>query len=128
MICSDILTMASNLLCEASGTKLLSTDFSDRAPYILAVYCGEVGELDKNYREAFELEAQPVFNRSSLQLNSEFPLCDRFVSCAAFFTAAMLILDENAEISDLFFEKYAQSVSAIKADIPACSHSIKNVY
>ena len=62
MTCADILTMATNLLAENGASTVTLSEFNDRAPYILAAFCGEARLIDKRYREAFMLGNQPAFD------------------------------------------------------------------
>lgn len=128
MTCADILTQACNIIAEASGDTEAPVGFNARAPYILAAFCGEAKRIDKLYREAFSLGVQPSFDRSYVGLSSTFPLCDRLVSSAAFYLASVLIATENPELSQSLAESCRESLSAANDEIPATTHSIKNVY
>ena len=127
MKCKDILKSALRLLNER-GAEDENGDYAERAPYILSAMFSEAARTDKNYRAAHKLEEQPVFSPTYTELDSEFPLCDRFVSIAAFYLASLLIIDENEELSDAFYEKYCDGMSAVSCEIPAVSGNTKNVY
>jgi len=122
------LTMACNLIAEGTGTTLGCAEFTARAPYILAAFCGEARVIDKRYRDAFALEEQPDFDRTHIALYDELPLCDRIAPIAATYLAAMLMIDEQPSLSEVFSENCRESLAAAYSEIPAELHSIKDVY
>ena len=103
-------------------------DYAERAPYIAATFCCETAALDRDYRESHKLEPQKLFSEVYLSLSDDFPLCSRFTSAAAYYIAAMLVLEENEKLSDVFFDKYCESLSAAVSEIPGKNHKIKDVY
>ena len=127
MKCKDIFKSALRLLNE-KGAEDESGDFAERAPYILAAMFSEAARTDKNYRTAFGLGAQEGFSPTYAELNSIFPLCDRFSSAAAFYLASLLIVDENDELSDSFYDRYCDSMASISSEICGKAEKIKNVY
>ena len=127
MKCTEILKRALRLLNEKGGVDE-NDDFAERAPYILSSMFTEAARLDKNYRLASGLGEQPPIGAVYTELDSEFPLSDRFVGAAAFYLASMLIVDDNDELSDLFYDRYSDSMSAICAETRGTAEKIKNVY
>jgi hypothetical protein len=106
-------------------------DYAERAPYILSAMFSESSKADKNYRAVNGLTAQKSFNPTYTDLTAEFPLCDRFVSAATFYLASLLIIDENDDLSDTFYDKYCDSISSIVAETsasPAVIEQTLNVY
>ena len=122
------LTMACNLVAESSGSTVRSADYTARAPYILAAFCGETRVIDKRYRDAFELGEQPEFDRSFISLDEELPLCDRLSAIAATYLAAALMLDERPALAEVFAEGCRDSLAEAYGEIPATLHPIKDVY
>ena len=106
----------------------MCVEFADRAPFIIASMCLEVGNIDVLYRKANGLSNPPVFNPTEFKLNSFFPLADRFITPAGFYVASMLISDTNIELGDYFFDKYCDSMSKIVESLPADISGTKNVY
>ena len=127
MKCNDIFKSALRLLNE-KGAEDENEDYAERAPYILAAMFSEAARIDKLYREANGLCEQPVFSTIHVQLSEDFPLSDRFAGAAAFYLASLLIIEANEELSDSFYEKYCDGMSAISSSIPATVRKIKNVY
>jgi len=127
MKCNDIFKSALKLLNE-KGAEDENGDYTDRAPYIIAAMCSEVATTDKRYRLANGLTAQTDFSRTFISLDSGFPLCDRFSSAACFYLASLLIIDENEDLADDFYEKYCDSISSIVSEIPYMTGSTVNVY
>lgn len=103
-------------------------DYAERAPYILSAMFSEAARIDKDYRAANGMDGQPDFSPTYAELDSDFPLSDRFASAAAFYLASLLIIDENDELSDAFYDKYCDSMSAIASEIPSSVTKTKNVY
>ena len=127
MKCNEIFKSALRLLNE-KGAEDENEDYAERAPYILAAMFSEAARIDKLYREANGLCEQPAFSTIHVPLSEEFPLSDRFAGAAAFYLASLLIIDANEELSDSFYEKYCDGMSAISSSIPATVRKIKNVY
>ena len=124
MTCSDILTVACNLISEESGENLQNPEFAARAPYIIASFCGMASIVDKHYRAAFSLGLQPSFNRVRIELNDIFPLCDRFLNASATYLASMLIAPHNPELSRILREDARESLATAYDEIPAKVHGI----
>ena len=124
MICSAILTVACNLISEASGAVLSAADFSARAPYIIASFCGMASAVDKHYRKGFSLGAQPAFNRAQIDLTAQFPLADRFVPSAAAYLASMLIAPENPDLAAALRKSSRDDLMSAYNEIPWTQHEI----
>lgn len=103
-------------------------DYAERTPYIAATFCCEAAAVDRDFRESHKLEPQEPFSEIYLSLDDDFPLCSRFTSAAAYYIAAMLVLEENEQLSDSFFEKYCDSLSAAVNETSGKNHKIKDVY
>lgn len=104
------------------------SDYSERAPYIIATFCCDSAEIDKDYRETHGLDAQPEFSVSYISLDDDFPLCKRFSKAAAFYLAAMLVIEEDESLSDSIFEKYCDAISVAVSEIPFTKGKTRNVY
>ena len=109
--------------CSASDGEL-----SERAPYIGAALCTEAAALDRAYRAAFGMEEAESFSALYIDLNSPFPLADRFAPAAAYYMAAMLILDEDTELYEKLFDRWCDALAAISAEIPFVKGSTAEVY
>lgn len=127
MKCKEILKKALRLLNEAAELEE-DGDFAERAPYILSSMFSEAARLDRDYRTANGEKSQISFSTIYTELDSEFPLCDRFTNAAAFYLASMLIVDENDELSDTFYDKYCDSMASISSELMGKAEKIKNVY
>ena len=111
MKCTEILKKALHLLNEKGGAEE-NDDYAERAPYILSAMFSEAARLDQNYRAANKLEEQPTFSTNA----------------AAFYLASLLIVDENDELSDSFYDKYCDSMASISSETCGKAEKIKNVY
>ena len=130
MKCTEIFKGALRLLNEKGATNE-NQDYAERAPYILSAMFSESAKIDKKYRTANNLSKQGNINPTYTELTNDFPLCDRFTSAAIFYLASLLIIDENDDLSDSFYDKYCDSISSIVAEIPATQAVIEqtlNVY
>ena len=107
---------------------LSESELEERAPYIGAALCREAASLDRAYRKAFSIGEGEAFEGLYLDLNAEFPLADRFAPAAAYYMAAMLILDDDAELYEKLFERWCDALASISAEIPFVKGSTAEVY
>lgn len=117
------LKLIGEIECTAS-----EADLADRAPYIGAALCREASALDRAYRKAFGMENGVDFDGLYLDLEEKFPLADRFAPAAAYYMAAMLILDEDTELYEKLFERWCDALASISAEIPFVKGSTAEVY
>ncbi len=127
MTLRSVYKTALKLIGEAECTAS-EADLAERAPYIGAALCREASALDKAYRRAFGMEEAEGFEGLYLDLDSLFPLADRFAPAAAYYMAAMLILDEDTELYETLFERWCDALAAISAEIPFVKGSTADVY
>ncbi len=103
-------------------------DYSERAPYIVAIFCDKVANIDRSYRETHGLEEQKYFNAVRLGLDTDFPLCPRFTDSAVHYLAAMLVLYENEVLHDKLFSIQCDLLAKAISEIPCYKEKIVNVY
>lgn len=103
-------------------------DYEDCAPYLLATFCRECAEIDKQYRTAHSLGTASVPRGACVDMDEEFPLADILSPAASYYLAAMLVADENEELSDRFFTLYTDSLAAILSSLPASAAPITDRY
>ena len=127
MLCSEIFDAALKILGEAGGESE-NPDYAERAPYIIASFIGEVRESDERYRLSHGLEAKDIPDHVYVPLEDEFFLSGRFASPCALYLASILISDENPELSESYYDRYCDSISAIQSALPSRSESITEVY
>ena len=127
MLCSDLLTAALKLLGEA-GDADDNPDYAERAPYIIASFVGEAREVDQKYRLSHGLEESDHAERVYVPLDEDFPLVDRLFSPCVFYLASILISDESPELSESYYDRYCDSISAICASLPSLKESIADIY
>ncbi len=124
---NEILSSAIKML-GSSVTEEQKAEYESRATYIIAAFCTESEELDARYRKANGLEKAAEANKVFLPLMLAFPRADRFATTAAYYVAAMLTIDENAELSDKFFDKYCDGMARIETELPASIEKISQTY
>lgn len=123
----DIYSNALGLLAQGvDGAQ--TSDFEDRAPYILATFCREVFELDRAIRSILGVSSAQEFTGAYLSLDGEFPLLERFTAIAAKYLAAMLIIDEDSDLSDRLYAMYCDSIATLQSQIPAVIEKITDKY
>ena len=103
-------------------------DYEERAPYLIAAFCSEAANTEAAYREYKELDKAPVLDNVNIPLDTEFPFIDRFCHAATLYLAAMLIIDENPELSDKLYDKYCDIISRIVDSTRATVEKISDVY
>ena len=115
----DIYKNALSLIGERiSGS--ITEDYEERAEYILpALFC-VAKSTDKKLRQIEGNGEQPSFNPVHTPLDTEFPLSDAFVTTAALYLAAMLVIEENGDLSDTLYDKYCDSIATIAASLSVC--------
>ena len=63
-----------------------------------------------------------------LNPNDEFPLCDVFAPAAIYHLASGLVIDENEEMSDKFFDRYISAILDIRKTLPSSVGAIVDRY
>ena len=123
----DIYVSALHLIGENAYAEE-NSDYEERAPYLLAAFCSEAAATEAAYREYKNLGEAPTVDAVSIPLEIDFPFAERFVHAAVQYLAAMLIIDENAELSDKLFDKYCVIMATIQSEIPAKIEKIAEKY
>jgi hypothetical protein len=116
MLCEEIYESALALLGESLDPND-NNDYEERAPYLIAAFCTEVQETDKEWRNSLSLGTQTTWNPVCISLDELFPLSDRFACAAAFYVAAMLVVDSDEALSDKLYDRFCDSMSTIDSNI-----------
>ena len=103
-------------------------DLAERAPYIRAQFGTEALYIDTALRRTLGKEDATDFHKVWLSLDDNFPLLDRLSPIASMYLAAMLMIDEDGELSDKLYDKYCDAISSLQMEIPASLESITNKY
>ena len=119
---SSAISMVSLFPLDSEGTE----DYTERAPYLIATFLNRCAPLDRLYRRANMLGSATAFDGAVFPLDDVFPLSAVFATAATYYLAAMLVLDENEEMSDRFFAMYADELTSIRASLPAVVEPILN--
>lgn len=123
----DIYASALNLLAQSEMSDE-NMDYEERAPYLIAAFCNEVCEMDSLLRKVMGSPSKGSFHEVWIPLDEDFPLLERFASVAAKYLAAMLVLDEDGELSDRLYEMYCDGISLIRSELPYAVEKIVNKY
>lgn len=105
-----------------------NADYEERAPYLIATFCSDALETDTLMRKALGISSAKSFNEIFLPLEDSFPLLDRFASAAAKYLAAMLVIDEDSELSEKLFEMCCDGMALIRKELPYALESIVDKY
>ncbi|MBR2347011.1 MAG: hypothetical protein IKA68_05355 [Clostridia bacterium] len=104
-----------------TGEDDLCSDYEERAPYVIASFCTQVSDVDKRIRMLEGLDAVGDFNKLYLDLDGNFPLCDKLLGCASLYLAAMLLSDNDYELADSFYDKYCDAIATLSASVGIAS-------
>ncbi len=120
MIYYDIIDSAIASACEDVNASHATEDYVARGQFILATFVVQYASLDAIWRQAHGMEPKAIdTNMASVSPRDEFPLCDVFAPVAINYLASGLVLDENEEMSDRFFDRYITGVMDIRNALPA---------
>lgn len=118
----EIYENALRLLGE-TGDKDYCSDYEERAPYVIASFCALATDVDKRIRLIENMDEVADFNRLYLDLDTDFPLCDKLLGCASLYLAAMLLSDNDYELADSFYDKYCDAIATLSASVGISSSS-----
>ena len=123
----EIYKGALRLLAEPDEEARLE-DYAIRAPYILGGFFYENSRLDDEYRRVLGLEARNYVHAVYANLDADFPFAERFASAAEYYLSSMLVIEEDNDLSDKFFDMYSVAMTKIVSEIPATSEKIAQMY
>ncbi len=127
MLCREIYLAAVGMTGEDVSDDCIA-DYEDSSGYLLATFCRDCAAIDARYRMAHAMGSASIPSGALIDLEDDFPLCDALVPAATYYLAAMLVADENEELSDRFFTLYTDSISAVTASLPASRSSVSDRY
>lgn len=127
MLCREIYRAAVGMTGEDASDDCIF-DYEDSSGYLLATFCRDCAAIDARYRIAHALGSASIPNGAFIDLEDDFPLCDALVPAATYYLAAMLVADENEELSDRFFTLYTDSISALCASLPTTRAAVSDRY
>ena len=103
-------------------------DYLHRAPALLCDACRALAAADRLCRSAAGMEEQVLPGGDAYGLEEDFPLCDALLPAAALYVASGLVFDENPALSERFYGRFSEAVTACIGAIPASVESIANKY
>ena len=122
----DVYGLALALLAE-SGDRMVNGDYEERAGYLLSAFCTEVLAVNRRLCETLGEDAIAVIP-IYLSLDGAFPVKERFSGAAGAYLAAMLVLEEDPELSDKLFARYCDMVTQICTELPMRTEKITDRY
>ena len=105
-----------------------TSDYEERASYVLATFCTEIAGLDRLYRTAHGMTDAAAVSPTYVELSENVPFCAVFAAASVYYLCAMLTMDENESMSDTFFERYTDAIASIQASIPSICEPIADCY
>lgn len=105
-----------------------TADYEERATYLLAAFCSDMTEIQETYREMTGEGGERIPPAACLPLDGEFPCPERFYSPAAYYLAAMLVIEENPDFSDRLFARYSDAISTICESLHWQASPIEDLY
>ena len=127
MTLREITDAAIRLVCE-NPQDVSTEDYRERASYILPAFCGQCAASDDRYRLAHSMSTKVAVSAAYMELDELFPLADVFVAPATYYLAAMLVVDENEDLSDRFFALSTDALASVEATLPATSKAVSDRY
>ena len=127
MTCKEIYDTAISLIAE-SRDPADTADYEERAPYLLAAFCAELADTDKRLRAYLGESEREAEETLYLRLDSEFPLLCKLSACAALYLAAMLVIDDQPDLSDRLYDRYCDSVCRISESLTGSCEKTTNKY
>ena len=127
MTCKEIYDTAISLVAE-SRDPADTADYEERAPYLLAAFCSELKDTDQKLRTLSGDDESEFGDTLYLKLDSVFPLQSKLSACAALYLAAMLVIDDQPELSDRLYDRYCDSVCRITESISCANEKTVNRY
>ena len=118
---------ALRLICEVDSA-VDTTDYEERATYILATFLGQCAPIDRQYRVAHQMSKHAFLPVACVDPDHTFDLAEVFVTPAEYYLAAMLVLDENEEMSERFFSLYTDAISTLLSTLPSACEPINDRY
>ena len=127
MKCFEVYKHALSLISESPESGL-NDDYKERAQYLLASWCTELAGMDSEFRISSGKPQGLPFSNVIIELEYDFPLCERFAPAAAYFLASMLVAEENPDFSDKLYARYTDAISSLAQEIPASVEPIMDRY
>lgn len=129
MLYRDLIQSAIAIVCENAVVSFGNEDYYARAPYLLAAFVTQYAKLDGDYRKANGMENKVIStDAAAIEVDEEFVLCDVFAPAAIYHLAAGLVIDENEEMSDKFFDRYINAILEIRKNLPSLAEPIVDRY
>ena len=125
----DILDSAIAAVCEDVTNSRLTEDYVIRGQFLLANFITQYAKLDATFREANGMTPQEIkLNTVTVDPEEDFVMCDVFIPVAIHYVAAGLVIEENEEMSDKFFDRYVDGILQIRKELPAKQGAIVDKY
>lgn len=99
-------------------------EYTIRAPYILGGFFYENRNLDNRCREIFDCGRRKYTHSVYADLASDFPFLQCFETAAEYYTAAILVLDDDVDAGDEFYGLYVNEISKIISELPVFPYEV----
>ena len=112
----EIYDSALRLVCETDQPDA-NEDYEERATYLVSLICQRYASLDRQYRSVNGLNEQEILQTNCFPMPMLFPLADAFAPAVAAALAGMLVMDENAEMSQQLSDLSDRMIDEVKAEM-----------
>lgn len=127
MTCRELFRSAVRMVCERENSADIF-DYAERAEYLLATFCNQFSVLDATIKSLLGETVNPYTTKIQLTLDTAFPLSSRFATPAIYYLSAMLVIDENEELSERFFALYSDAISSLQSTVICKKETISDNY
>lgn len=115
-------------MAENDAVILIRKQLDERFPYALGSACGNLAQLDRDYRLSIGAGEQAEFSQFMVGVDDAFPLSERFAYACVLYVTSTMLLDVDEKKSDAYYKKYASAVSRIAKEIAFVSSSTVEKY
>ena len=120
--CQDVYETVAALIGEDHSDSA-AEPIKQRIPALISVCAVEMYELDRAYRmyvlgNPESASSADIFPGVS-SLSDPLPVCDRLLAPMSFKVAALVVRDENPELSEMLMSDCVKSCAAVAESIPA---------
>lgn len=112
----------------SSSDSTVNADYREHSGYLLAMVCRQCEAVENAYRKANQKGAVALPDQLSYQLSATFPLSAPLSTAAAFGLAALLVADENPDLSASLHARFQSSLQELLASLPMQTESIVDRY
>lgn len=125
----EVYQAALHLVGERNSTDTtVNADYREHSGYLLAMVCRQCEPVENAYRQANGQNAVALPDQLCYQLTDTFPLSARLSAAGAFGLAALLVADENPDLSGALYGRFRSSLEEILSSLPMQCGTVADRY